>query len=75
MNLKPGLWQQQTVKLAMTQELKQAITLLQYSSIELHEFLENKALENPLMQIETPNVEVIDPRYDRVRKDKKHLTS
>ena len=70
MNLKPGLWQQQTVKLAMTQELKQAITLLQYSSIELHEFLENKALENPLMQIETPNVEVIDPRYDRVRKTK-----
>ena len=70
MNLKPGLWQQQTVKLAMTQELKQAITLLQYSSIELHEFLENKALENPLMQIETPNVEVIDPRYDTVRKTK-----
>ena len=70
MNLKPGLWQQQTVKLAMTQELKQAITLLQYSSIELHEFLENKALENPLMQIETPNVEVIDPRYDRVKKTK-----
>ena len=51
----------------MTQELKQAITLLQYSSIELHEFLENKAMENPLMQIETPNVEVIDPRYDRVK--------
>ena len=67
-DLKPGLWQQQTVKLTMTQELKQAITLLQYSSIELYEFLENKALENPLMQIETKNVEVMDPRYDRVKK-------
>ena len=32
MNLKPGLWQQQTIKLSMTQELKQAITLLQYSA-------------------------------------------
>ena len=70
MNLRPGLWQQQTVKLAMTQELKQAITLLQYSSIELHEFLENKALENPLMQVETAHVEVMDPRYDRVKKTK-----
>ncbi|WP_428911044.1 RNA polymerase factor sigma-54 [Niallia sp. Krafla_26] len=70
MELKPGLWQQQTVKLAMTQELKQAITLLQYSSIELYEFLENKALENPLMQVETTNVEVMDPRYDRVKKTK-----
>ena len=62
MNLKPGLWQHQTVKLAMTQELKQAIALLQYSSTELSEFLENKALENPLMQIEITNVEVIDPQ-------------
>ncbi|WP_338471838.1 RNA polymerase factor sigma-54 [Niallia sp. XMNu-256] len=70
MNLKQGLWQHQTVKLAMTQELKQAITLLQYSSIELQEFLENKALENPLMQIEMANVEVMDPRYDRIKKTK-----
>ena len=52
MNLKTGLWQQQTLKLAMTQELTQAIALLQYSAQELSEFLENKALENPLLTIE-----------------------
>lgn len=69
-NLRPGLLQQQTVKLAMTQELKQAITLLQYSTIELQEFLENKELENPLMRLESTNVEVMDPRSDRVKKTK-----
>lgn len=48
MNLKAGLWQQQTMKLTMTQELTQAIALLQYSTQELSAFLESKALENPL---------------------------
>ncbi|XJZ26884.1 RNA polymerase factor sigma-54 [Bacillota bacterium Lsc_1132] len=52
MNLKTGLWQQQTLKLAMTQELTQAIALLQYSAQELTDFLETKALENPLLTIE-----------------------
>ncbi|MCQ6278760.1 RNA polymerase factor sigma-54 [Bacillus sp. EB600] len=51
MNLKAGLWQQQTLKLTMTQELSQAIALLQYSTHELTEFLENKSLENPLITI------------------------
>jgi RNA polymerase sigma-54 factor len=51
MNLKAGLWQQQTLKLTMTQELSQAIALLQYSSLELTEFLERKALENPFMMV------------------------
>ena len=53
MNLNQGLWQQQTIKLSMTQELSQPIALLQYSSQELTEFLEEKALENPLLQIES----------------------
>ena len=44
MNLNQGLWQQQTIKLSMTQELSQAIELLQYSAQELSEFLEEKAL-------------------------------
>ncbi len=52
MELKAGLWQQQTLKLTMTQELSQAIALLQYSAVELVSFLENKALENPLLQID-----------------------
>lgn len=68
MNLKAGLLQQQTLKLAMTQELTQAIALLQYSVPELTSFLENKALENPLMQIEYGNVQAMDPRKDRPKK-------
>ena len=68
MNLKAGLWQQQTLKLAMTQELSQAIALLQYSAQELTDFLENKALENPLLQIENVNVQPMNPLIDRNRR-------
>lgn len=68
MNLKAGLWQQQTLKLAMTQELSQAIALLQYSSQELTAFLENKALENPLVQIETGIVQPINPLIEHSRR-------
>lgn len=53
LSLKLVINQKQIMKLAMTQELTQAIALLQYNSQELCEFLENKALENPLIQIET----------------------
>lgn len=68
MNLKAGLWQQQTLKLTMTQELSQAIALLQYSVQELTAFLENKALENPLIQIENGNVRPMNPLIDRNRR-------
>lgn len=73
MNLKAGLWQQQTLKLAMTQELTQAIALLQYSAQELTAYLENKALENPLLQIEHGNVQPMNPLIDRQRR--KHHTA
>jgi RNA polymerase sigma-54 factor len=68
MDLKAGLWQQQTLKLAMTQELTQAIALLQYSAQELTSFLENKALENPLLQLENNNIQPINPLIDRNRR-------
>ena len=54
MNMKAGLFQQQTLKMAMTQELMQSITLLQYSTQELTSFLENKMEENPLISLEQP---------------------
>ncbi|WP_394139755.1 RNA polymerase factor sigma-54 [Cytobacillus oceanisediminis] len=73
MNLKAGLWQQQTMKLAMTQELTQAIALLQYSTQELSSFLENKALENPLLKVESGHVQSMDPRYDRVKPTRKKV--
>ncbi|WP_050616389.1 RNA polymerase factor sigma-54 [Bacillus testis] len=53
MHAKIGLFQQQTLKLAMTQELSQAIALLQYSSQELSSFLDERATENPLITIES----------------------
>ncbi|MEH7178906.1 RNA polymerase factor sigma-54 [Neobacillus vireti] len=68
MDLKAGLWQQQTLKLAMTQELTQAIALLQYTAQELSSFLENKALENPLLQVENQNIQPINPLIDRNRR-------
>lgn len=72
MNLKPGLWQQQTLKLQMTQELSQAIALLQYSTQELTSFLEEKATENPLLKIEPG--QTIDSKRGRskgkIQKDK-----
>ncbi|CAH0344779.1 RNA polymerase factor sigma-54 [Bacillus sp. CECT 9360] len=70
MNMRVGLFQQQTLKLAMTQELSQAIALLQYSSQELTAFLESKALENPLISLDYPQSLSIqrrgngqDPKY------------
>ncbi|KAB7704208.1 RNA polymerase factor sigma-54 [Bacillus aerolatus] len=57
--MKPGLWQQQTMKLAMTQELTQAIALLQYSAQELTEFLEAKTMENPFIQLEVPEMKAL----------------
>ncbi|WP_394234631.1 RNA polymerase factor sigma-54 [Niallia oryzisoli] len=71
MSMKAGLWQQQSMKLAMTQELTQAIALLQYSSQELIEFLEDKAIENPLLQIEAGSLQTMDPQYHSVKKVKK----
>lgn len=68
MDLKAGLWQQQSLKLAMTQELSQAIALLQYSAQELSSFLENRALENPLIQVENNNIQPINPLIDRNRR-------
>lgn len=73
MDLKPGLWQQQTLKLTMTQELSQAIALLQYSGQELAAFLEDKALDNPLLKIENVNVKPMNPLIDRNRR--KHQKS
>lgn len=41
----------QTQKLVMTPELRQAITILQLSTFELGQYIENQLLENPLLDI------------------------
>nr|WP_275980365.1 RNA polymerase factor sigma-54 [Halalkalibacter alkaliphilus] len=45
------MFQQQTQSLVMTQELRQAIHLLQYSATELSTFIQEQALENPLIEV------------------------
>lgn len=64
MNLETGLWQQQSLKLKMTHELSQAITLLQYSAQELTAFLEEKALDNPLIELEKNNITIAEYNGD-----------
>lgn len=53
-----GLYQQQTMKLFMTNDLRQAISILQYSTQELLSYLEEQQLENPLLEINEPHDEL-----------------
>jgi len=46
---------EQSQKLIMTPELRQAIQLLQYTSLELNSYLKNEMEENPLLEVETPS--------------------
>lgn len=50
-----GMFQKQTMKLAMTPALRQAISLLQYSNHELYDFIHDQALENPLIDLQHPS--------------------
>lgn len=50
-----GLWQEQTQRLVMTPELRQAITVLQFSAQELLEYLETEATQNPVMELDAPD--------------------
>lgn len=52
-----GLNLEQTQKLIMTPELRQAITVLQMSSLELTEYVEQQVLENPLLEVPEPEQE------------------
>lgn len=49
-----GLYQQQSMNLVMTTELRQAIAILQVPSYELTSYLQEQALENPLIEILEP---------------------
>ncbi|WP_280769481.1 RNA polymerase factor sigma-54 [Salipaludibacillus daqingensis] len=51
MNMDFGLFQKQSMKLMMTNELRQAITILQYSVLDLNEYLHEQQLENPLIEL------------------------
>ncbi|WP_270180052.1 RNA polymerase factor sigma-54 [Alkalihalobacillus sp. CinArs1] len=50
-----GLIQKQTTQLVMTTQLRQAISILQYSTLELLDYIKEEALENPLIELHTPS--------------------
>ncbi|HJF33481.1 MAG TPA: RNA polymerase factor sigma-54 [Sporosarcina psychrophila] len=45
--------QRQGLHLTMTPDLRQAIEILQYSTYELYQYLQEKELENPLIELES----------------------
>ncbi len=52
MELSFNLKQEQTLKLTLTPQLRQAIEILQLSSVELLEYLHEQQMENPLIELE-----------------------
>ena len=59
MKLGFGLNLAQTQKLILTPELRQAIEILQYNSIELNNHIKNEMLENPLLESNN-NIDIKD---------------
>ncbi len=57
--------QTQTQKLAMTQKLQQSIQILQYNTEDLIDYIDNKALENPLLEVVEPSY---SSNYSKPRK-------
>lgn len=49
--MKQRLVQKQVQKLVMTQDLRQSIELLQYSSLELKDRIEQEMIENPMLEL------------------------
>lgn len=49
-----GLVQEQRMKLAMTPELRQAIQVLQFSSMDLIQYIQEQAVENPVLEMDAP---------------------
>lgn len=64
MKLSYNLTLEQSQKLIMTPELRQAIQLLQYNSLELNEYLSNELEENPMLEMEKPALDVESVEID-----------
>ncbi|TJX14279.1 RNA polymerase factor sigma-54 [Tissierella creatinini] len=58
MKLNYNIKLEQSQKLIMTAELRQAIQLLQFNSIELNEYISNELEENPMLEMENPPKEM-----------------
>lgn len=56
----------------MTHELRQAIHLLQYSTLDVRSYLEELALENPLLELKKTNQKDNHPKLISRKSDEKH---
>ncbi len=78
MKLSYNLNLQQQQKLVMTPELKQSIEILQFSALELNEFINNEILENPTLERKDDSEKFpaeekksdIDGKIDKIEWDK-----
>lgn len=58
MRLGFGLSQEQTQKLVITPELRLAIKILQFSAVELAEYVDEQLVENPVLEVEEADSDV-----------------
>jgi RNA polymerase sigma-54 factor len=65
MNMGMGLFQEQTLKLVMTPELRQAITILQYSTVDLISYLREQATENPVIELQEAAGEIASTKVEK----------
>jgi RNA polymerase sigma-54 factor len=76
MRLSYGLNLEQTQKLIMTPELRQAIAILQLSALELSSYVDQQILENPLLDVvEEPTEQGIESSDDDRSKQEKEEAS
>ncbi|MRG84726.1 RNA polymerase factor sigma-54 [Salinibacillus xinjiangensis] len=62
--MKPKLTQEQRLSWKLTQQLGQAIEILQYNGYQLNQFLENQMKENPLIEVETEKDVPFEPTLE-----------
>jgi RNA polymerase sigma-54 factor len=64
MALGMDLLQKQTLKLTLTPELRQSINILQFSSLELVDFLHQQTVENPVLVVRDHSRDDFGKRHD-----------
>lgn len=68
MNIKVDLNLKQTQKLVMTTEMKQAIEILQLTSMELNNLIDKELLENPMLEFNDSPIESMEVVKNEVAK-------
>lgn len=64
---------EQTQKLIMTPELKQAIEILQYNALELNQFVQDELMNNPILELNQSKNENDPPKEESKEKDKESI--